>query len=83
MALVEQLAFSLKEEGRGIHVLLWDSLVELYQTPPIRRLTFTSTQRSARRPVTGRNLRNRRKMISASQSVMGTRSPSCSQRLRG
>jgi hypothetical protein len=29
MALVEQLAFSLREEGRGVHVLLWDDLGDL------------------------------------------------------
>jgi hypothetical protein len=29
MALVEQLAFSLREEGRGVHVLLWDDMGDL------------------------------------------------------
>jgi hypothetical protein len=29
MALVEQLTFSLKEEGRGVHVLLWDDMGDL------------------------------------------------------
>src|SRR5438046_1774482 len=29
MALVEQLAFSLWEEGRGVHALLWDDMGDL------------------------------------------------------
>ena len=29
MALVEQLAFSLREEGRGVHALLWDDMGDL------------------------------------------------------
>ena len=29
MALVEQLAFSLREQGRGVHALLWDDMGDL------------------------------------------------------
>ncbi len=29
MALIEQLAFSLREEGRGVHALLWDDMGDL------------------------------------------------------
>jgi hypothetical protein len=31
MALVEQLAFSLREEGHGVHALLWDDMGDLYR----------------------------------------------------
>jgi hypothetical protein len=31
MSMVERLAFSLREEGRGIHALLWDDIVDLYR----------------------------------------------------
>jgi len=31
MALVEQLAFSLREEGRGVNALLWDDIGDLYR----------------------------------------------------
>ncbi len=31
MALVEQLAFSLHEEGHGVHALLWDDMDDLYR----------------------------------------------------
>jgi hypothetical protein len=32
MALVEQLAFSLRETGRGVHALLWDDMGDLVRT---------------------------------------------------
>ena len=44
MAIVEHLAFSLKEEGRGIHVLLWDDLVELYHIVLITRAFLADTE---------------------------------------
>jgi hypothetical protein len=44
MAIVEQLAFSLKEEGRGIHALLWDSLAELYHVLMITRAFLAETE---------------------------------------
>ena len=31
MSMVERLAFSLREEGRGVHALLWDDIVDLYR----------------------------------------------------
>jgi hypothetical protein len=31
MALVEQLAFSLREQGHGVHALLWDDMGDLYR----------------------------------------------------
>ena len=31
MALVEQLAFSLREEGHGVHALVWDDMGDLYR----------------------------------------------------
>lgn len=37
MAIAEQLAFSLKEEGRGIHALLWDDMTALYRVLLVTR----------------------------------------------
>ena len=54
MAIVEQLAFSLKEEGRGIHVLLWDSLAELYFVLVITRAFLAETENVGRKK-TGRD----------------------------
>jgi hypothetical protein len=56
MALIEQLAFSLREEGRGVHVLLWDDMGDLVRALlvthaalgeiPIRSLLISSEARS-------------------------------------
>jgi hypothetical protein len=48
MAIVEALAFSLREEGRGVHALLWDSLVDLYRVLLIARAVLGETEMEPR-----------------------------------
>jgi hypothetical protein len=48
MAIVEALAFSLREEGRGVHALLWDSLVDLYRVLLITHAVLGETEMEPR-----------------------------------